>query len=41
METLEGLLKAYEVRLKTNEIIEQRWRRYPEPMNVKKAIRIM
>ena len=33
METLEGLMKAYEARLKVNETIEQRWRRYPNPIN--------
>ena len=33
IEILEGLMKAYEARLKANETIEQRWRRYPDPMN--------
>ena len=31
METLEALLKAYDARLKSQETLEQRWRRYPDP----------
>ena len=40
METLEGLLKAYEARLKTNETIEQGWRRYPKLVNVKRQLEL-
>ena len=38
METLEGLMKAYEARLKANETIEQRWRRYPDPVNEERQL---
>ena len=40
METLEGLMKAYEARLKTNETIEQGWRRYPKLVNVKRQLEL-
>ena len=33
VETLEALLKAYEARLNSNETLEQRWRRYPDPQS--------
>ena len=38
METLEGLMKAYEARLKANKTIEQRWRRYPDPVNEERQL---
>ena len=40
METLEGLLKAYQARLKANETIEQRWRRYPDPVGEKRQLEL-
>ena len=40
METLERLMKAYEARLKTNETIEQRWRRYSDPVNEERQLEL-
>ena len=40
IETLEGLMKAYEARLKANETIEQRWRRYPDPINEERKLEL-
>ena len=31
-------MKAYEARLKANETIEQRWRRYPDPVNEERQL---
>ena len=40
METLEGLMKAYEARLKANETIEQRGRWYPDPLNEERQLEL-
>ena len=40
METLKGLMKAYEARLKENETIEQRWRRYLDPINEERQLEL-
>ena len=40
METLEGLLEAYETRLRADETIEQIWKRYPNPMGEERQLEV-
>ena len=40
MEMLEGLLKDYEISLKSTKTIEQRWRRYTDPKNENRQLEL-